>query len=103
MVIIGAPEQVSPDAWAKTVAANPMMQDLNWDLDAPNRRLVTFLASQNIPHLDLLPVFREAAAQPDAPPLHFRHDQHWTAAGHRLAAETMYRFLWDEGLAGVKE
>lgn len=93
IAIVGAPEQVYADDWNRTLAANPGMQHLELDLDAPNRRLTSFLASEKIAYLDLLPVFREVAAQPDAPPLHFRHDQHWTPAGHRLAAETIHEFL----------
>ena len=96
VVIIGAPEQVYQDEWEHTIARNPAMQALNWDLDGPNRRLNAFLAAENIPHLDLLPVFRRAAAQPGTPPLHFRHDQHWTIEGHRLAAEAIHDFLVDE-------
>jgi len=96
VVIIGAPEQVYRAEWERTIARNPAMQALNWDLDAPNRRLDAFLAAQNIPYLDLLPIFRQAAAQPDAPPLHFQHDQHWTVEGHRLAAEAIHDFLMDE-------
>lgn len=103
VALVAAPEQVYPDQWAQTVARNPAMQSLRWDLDAPNRRLNQFLTRQNIAHLDLLPIFREAAAQPNAPPLHFRHDQHWTPAGHRLAAEAIHRFLLDEGLAEAKK
>jgi hypothetical protein len=98
VALIAAPEQVYPEQWAQTVAASPQLSALNWDLDAPNRRLVQFLQRENIPHLDLLPVFRQAAAQPDAPPLHFRHDQHWTAAGHRLAAESIHQFLLEQNL-----
>lgn len=103
VVIIGAPEQVSPQAWERTLAANPAMQGLTWDLEAPNRRLNKFLEAEHIPHLDLLPVFRQAASQPNAPALHFRHDQHWTAAGHRLAAQAIGDFLlsqWGDDLAG---
>jgi len=102
VVLIGAPEQVYPAQWQQMVAGNPAMQPLTWDLDGPNRRLAEFLERESIPHLDLLPLFREAAAQPDAPPLHFRHDQHWTPAGHQLAAEAIHRFLADEGLAASK-
>ncbi|HEX9921104.1 MAG TPA: hypothetical protein VGD99_00430 [Anaerolineae bacterium] len=96
VVIIGAPEQVSPAAWERTLAANPAMQNLTWDLDAPNDRLKQFLAAEQIPHLDLLPIFRQAAARPASAPLHFQHDQHWTPAGHRLAAETLRDFLVSE-------
>ncbi len=96
VVMIGAPEQVYPEAWERTLAAHPEMQQYDWDLDAPNLRLAEFLRAQNIPYLDLLPIFREAAAQPETPPLHFRHDQHWTEAGHRLAADAIHHFLTDE-------
>jgi hypothetical protein len=98
VVIIGAPEQIYPDAWTRTLAAQPSMRSINWDLEAPNRRLATFLAKEEILYLDLLPIFREAAARPETPPLHFRHDQHWTAAGHRLASEAIQAYLLSQGL-----
>jgi hypothetical protein len=75
------------------------LQSISWDLDAPNRRLNAFLRAEDIPHLDLLPVFRRAAAQSTAPALHFSHDQHWTRAGHRLAAEAIHDFLVGEVLS----
>jgi hypothetical protein len=96
VVLIAAPEQVYPDAWERTLAANPAMQAVTWDLEAPNRRLAAFLAAEGIPHLDLLPIFKDASSQPGALPLHYRHDQHWTAAGHRLAAEAIHGFLVEE-------
>jgi hypothetical protein len=96
VVIIGAPEQVYPAEGERMLAANPGLQGLNLDLELPNRRLATFLKAEKIPYLDLLPVFRAAAAHPETPQLHFRHDGHWTVAGHRLAAEAIYDFLWSE-------
>ncbi len=93
VVLIGAPEQVYSEEWKKTVAGHPNMQLYNWDLNAPNRRLTRFLSQEGIPHLDLLPVFRQAAEKPNTPPLHFQHDQHWTPAGHKLAAEAIHEFL----------
>ena len=99
VVLIAAPEQVYAEQWQQTVQRNPQMQALQLDLDAPNRRLTEFLQREGIAHLDLLPLFREAAAQPDAPPLHLRHDQHWTAAGHRLAAEAIHQFLREDVLS----
>lgn len=92
VVIIGAPEQIYPERWQATLARYPAMADAAWDLDAPNRRLNEFLASAQIAHLDLLPVFRKAAAVPDAQPLHFLRDGHWTVAGHRLVATTVADF-----------
>jgi hypothetical protein len=96
VVIVGAPEQVYPVEGERMLAANPGLQGLTLDLELPNRRLNEFLTAEHIPHLDLLPVFRQAAANPQAPPLHFRHDGHWTAAGHRLAAEAIHEFLRQE-------
>lgn len=96
VVIIGAPEQVYPVEGERLLAANPALQDLTLDLELPNRRLGTFLAAEQIPYLDLLPVFRQAANDPATPPLHFRHDGHWTVAGHKLAAEAIQKFLLDE-------
>jgi hypothetical protein len=93
VVIIEAPEQLNPAELERIMTARP---DLTWDVEAPNQRLNAFLTNQNIPHLDLLPVFREAVAHPETPPLHFRHDQHWTADGHTLAAETIADFLLTE-------
>ncbi|MFN8457948.1 MAG: SGNH/GDSL hydrolase family protein [Anaerolineae bacterium] len=96
VVIIGAPEQVYPEQWQRLLAANPALRQVSLDVDAPNRRLNEFLAREHILHLDLLPIFREAASKAETPPLHFRHDGHWTVAGHRLAAESIQNFLQSE-------
>jgi phospholipase/lecithinase/hemolysin len=74
------------------------MNDYDWDLEDPNRRLTGILDQTNIPYLDLLPVFRTVAGQPDAPPLHFLHDGHWTPGGHQLAAEAIASFLKTQNL-----
>lgn len=96
VVIIGAPEQVYPVEGERLLAANPTLQNLTLDLELPNQRLGTFLAMEQIPYLDLLPVFRQTASDPATPPLHFRHDGHWTVTGHRLAAEALQKFLLEE-------
>jgi hypothetical protein len=93
VLLIAAPEQVYPQAWENITLTYPELSGPEFDPNAPNRRLAAFLTAEEIPYIDLLPVFQEFAAQPDAPPLHLRHDQHWTAAGHRLAAETIHTFL----------
>jgi hypothetical protein len=96
VVIIGAPEQVYAAEGERLLAANPGLQKLRLDLELPNRRLATFLAEEKIPYLDLLPIFRQTAADAASPPLHFRYDGHWTVAGHRLAAEAIHKFLLAE-------
>jgi hypothetical protein len=98
LVIIGAPEQVYPARWSAALAHYPTLQEQNLQMDAPNRRLATFLDRANIPYLDLLPVFRAEASQDNTPPLHYPHDGHWTPAGHILAAQTIAAFLEERGL-----
>ncbi|MDM8528433.1 hypothetical protein QUF58_09510 [Anaerolineales bacterium HSG24] len=93
VVLIAAPEQLDPAQWDDLVARNPVMAEQTWNLDWPNQRLTEFLAREDISYLDLLPIFRQASQRPDAVPLHLQHDQHWTEAGHALAAESIYEFL----------
>ncbi len=93
VVIVGAPEQLDSSQLEMIFAGQPQ---LNWDVDAPNQRLGGYLSAQEIAYLDLLPIFRQAAGRPNAPLLHFRHDQHWTPAGHRLAATAIAEFLLAE-------
>jgi lysophospholipase L1-like esterase len=93
VVIVGAPEQIYPARWSAVLTRYAQMQGESWDLDAPNRRLSLALDQAGIPYLDLLPTFREAAAQPGVDQLHFRHDGHWTMAGHRLVAQTVAEFV----------
>jgi hypothetical protein len=95
VVIIGAPEQIYPERWAATLQRYPQMTAQEYDLDFPNRRIAQILEEAKIPYLDLLPVFRAKASQSSNAPLHFRHDGHWTLAGHRLAAETLTPFVAD--------
>ena len=70
VVIIGAPEQVYPERWARVLVRYPQMKEEEWDLDGPNIRLSASLDQANIPYLDLLPVFR-AAAEQGGTDLHF--------------------------------
>lgn len=93
VVLVSAPEQLDPAAWETMLSRHPTMQQGDWNLALPNQRLGPFLEREGIPYLDLLPVFREAAAQPQAEPLHFQHDQHWTTAGHQVAAAAIEQFL----------
>lgn len=66
-----------------------------WNRRTPNEILAAFLTENGIPSVDLFDEFE--AKKADAP-LYFRFDPHWTAAGHRLAAGTVARFLVDGNL-----
>lgn len=85
-------EQVYPEIWREVVAQHPAMAERAWNLDAPRRRLESWCASRGVPCIALAPHF-DAAAQSGAPMLHFRHDGHWTAAGHRLVAGVLTEFV----------
>ncbi len=98
VVIIPAKEQVYPQKWQQTLKINPAMQTLQWDMELPNKTLVEILKRHNIPYVDLLPKFRQAAQTSPAVPLYFVHDGHWTAAGHQLAGQSVYQFMIDSGL-----
>ena len=95
LVIVTARDQVYPEGWERIVAAHPAMQEIEWDLLAPERRILAWCARESVACLQLSPTF---AAQRDAQPLHFVHDGHWTAAGHALAARTTAEFLRREKL-----
>ncbi|RME50589.1 MAG: hypothetical protein D6796_02650 [Caldilineae bacterium] len=98
MVIIPTMEQVYPQVWAQTLRRRPALQAERWDLTLPNRRLADILRRNRIPYLDLLPVFREAAARPGAPLLYLPRNQHWNESGHRLAGDAVFDFVRESGL-----
>ena len=98
VVIIPAREQVYIDEWTRTVASNADMRQREWHLELPNERLTDLLSRHSVPHLDLLPIFRESAALDNAPRLYFRRDGHWTEAGHQLTAEAVLTFIEETGL-----
>jgi lysophospholipase L1-like esterase len=98
VILVNAPEQVYPDRWAAISTAMAQSQDHSWDPQGPNRRLAAILNGAGILYLDTLPIFQEAAAGPEASPLYFRYDFHWSPAGHGLAAEAVETFLRERGL-----
>ncbi len=50
---------------------------------------------KDIPTLSLLPIFRNSNK---IRPLYFNNDIHWNTEGHKLAAESIYKFLEEKGL-----
>jgi len=98
LVIVAGREQIDPTSWEQIVAANPAMQDTKWDLFAPERRIASWCKRERIPCLRLSDAFLRA--RDPAAPLHYRYDGHWTPAGHRLAAETVAKYLRAYGVVG---
>ncbi|MCH8290358.1 hypothetical protein IH992_04550 [Candidatus Poribacteria bacterium] len=60
----------------------------------PQQRLADFAKKHDLPFLDLLPIF---ASHPEME-LYYSHDDHWTIAGHQLAAESIKDFLIQQSL-----
>ncbi len=118
----GEPEAVWEAAWATTLEAIGRMQALcrahgadfalmlihsvqvpgfsgdppennpTWDFRSPNRRIARYCAERGIPFLDLEPAFAGHARR-GGPPLRWKYDGHWNAAGHALAARELLGFV----------
>lgn len=100
VIVVAGREQVEPGVWDEILASYPAMRHRAWDLDGPTRRLLRWCENRSVPCLDLTPAFREKRRQ--GIPLHFRHDGHWNAEGHALAARVTAPFL-ERLLVGDKE
>ncbi len=98
VMLIPADFQVERALWTRQLEAKGAGSTaVDWDLDAPNRRLRDFLTAQGIPVLDLLPLFR-AQVEPGTT-LYLPDDGHWTDAGHALAARAAAESLLASGVA----
>jgi len=85
VVVVPAAWEVYPQRWAEVLSQVPAMREAPLDVDLPNRNLVRFLNEHDVHTIDLLNDFRARATKD--PFLYLRGDGHWTAAGHRLAAD----------------
>lgn len=64
----------------------------SYDYKYPQKELTTFFKSENIPYLDLLPIFEKSAeTNNDYQP----NDSHWNINGNKMAAEAVYSYLQD--------
>jgi len=89
VLIVPAPRQVYPDLWARFAAKVRLPSGVRLDPDGPNRRITGYCLEKGIAVTDPLPDFR-AAARGDLF-LFFPWNGHWTAAGHRIAADSLLR------------
>lgn len=92
VVLFPSREQVHADIWHDTVRRYGRLQQLDIDLEWPNRRLRAFLEERQGNYLDLLPEFRKEAAT-TRERLYFERDGHWNESGHRLAATAIGEYL----------
>lgn len=88
LVIYPYGHQVSADAWAEGRRAHNFPPGVS--SRRPEEFLLRFASAEGIPTLSLWDTFRN---HPDPGSLYFRHDGHWTAAGHAVAAEAVSRWL----------
>ena len=102
LILVPSRAQVVPEAWKKLTGEELPSGDRRraraLDPLHPNGMLSGIAGRLSAPLLDLTPTFEKAAAPRNAPPLYFVRDQHWTAAGHDLAARTMADWLRASGL-----
>jgi hypothetical protein len=91
IMVVTAREQIYPDDWAQLQATYPAMRDRRWDLNGPERRVLSWCALNDVRCIALSPAF--LAARDGSPRLHWHFDGHWTPAGHALAASTMAEAL----------
>jgi len=97
MIVVPTREQVVRQAW-RDHAGRIDNGERVLDAEHPNAMLRGIAERASMPMLDLLPGFKKAAAARGAPQFYFARDQHWTAAGHALAAESIAGFLRAERL-----
>lgn len=66
-----------------------------FSLEKPNKRLAKLCEKLDIGYLDLLPAMKKETAK--GKHFYFTRDGHWNAAGHRFAANEIYKDVKDRG------
>ncbi|MEZ0227044.1 MAG: SGNH/GDSL hydrolase family protein [Planctomycetota bacterium] len=83
--IVLIPDEVQVDARKRAeVCRRFQVDEKDFELDEPQRRVAALAAELSVPCVDTLPAFREKGAQGG---LYFDLDTHWNAKGHDLASE----------------
>jgi len=100
LVLVPTRGQVSDQAW-RGVAGGPEDQRRGLDRYFPNSQLRKIATQVEAPFLDLVPPLRAALSQDQGGPFYYERDQHWTAAGHDVAARAIAAFLRDHYGVGL--
>ena len=99
LVLVPTRGQVSDQAW-RGIAGSDGGRRAGLDRTFPNSQLQKIAARLSAPFLDLVPALRAADSQGQGP-LYYERDQHWTAAGHAVAAQAIATFVRDRyGVGG---
>ena len=73
---------IPPERWAKTAR-----------IDSQRRALVRFAEREQVPMIDLTPIFFKAIQTSNVTEYYIKDDWHWTAKGHQLAASILNNFI----------
>jgi GDSL-like Lipase/Acylhydrolase family len=90
VAVVAERMQTDPEQWQRTLAAYPAMRDGAWDVRQPARRMVEWCRANGVAQVD----FYEAFAA-GAPEKLYLPDGHWSAAGHKLAAQVLAAAVTD--------
>ena len=82
--------QISANEWSEGRKSWDFMPQKIYGVQ-PQAELQSFLESENIPYVDLLPAFK--ATERRQKKLFFSLDGHLTAVGHQVIADTLFAFL----------
>ena len=92
VALVTAREQVYPDTWQEILSNHQAMRQRQWDLEEPQRWLQRWCSQRGVACLDLANSFQRKATS-GGRMLHYRHDGHWTDAGHELGGILIADFL----------
>lgn len=95
VVIIPVMEQVHKEDW-ELRKMEYGLNEKDFDLEKPQKKLINFCEGNNISYIDLLPKFKEKAMKGDK--LYYKSDVHWNEKGHELAADIIAGSLLKENL-----
>ena len=80
--------QVQPRDWEKTVEVYGLNKNC-FDLDAPNKLILSFCERQNIRCVDSAPALRASHLNTGMSNYLPNNDMHWNPSGHRVVAEML--------------
>jgi hypothetical protein len=81
---------------------HPLREEWKQSTTPIQNELAAWAAREELPFLDLVPVFRAAVGEAETP-LNFEIDPHWTPAGHAVAARAIQEWMQASGLLPTVE
>lgn len=88
IVAVTSNEQVYEGDWKRIEDTYPSLKDKTYILEKPNNLVMNFSEQRKIPHLDLLPLFKENPKR-----LHWEYDGHWNDAGQLFAGDKIEEYI----------